>query len=465
LTAPGEITPLSASIDLLQVIIMTAPLHAYFKFTPNAATSLVSPSIKLATNNAAVAQGGNSTSTISTTPSNYIPGLYTLGMTYNVLNGRYADSKSAIQQVVNWPQSKSTAFIFLSPTFICDRIGNARTQTFGGNDYSVPEIVNFTRNTTSEYYSSYGKTTSEYTKSLSVHAGFEASYGGFSASGSTDYSESQSENLANSFTRVTYSVTHYNLSLSPTPQIQACLKPWFVQDLDTMDPMLLYRQYGTHLLRSLTVGGHAVFLYSTDTRSYHSDMSIEAAAKISASFAIASGSASLSTAQKSAMDSFNESSETKVVTSMLRFSIRCLRILMDFIEGGDPRYGNEEFLKNVEAWAASIIDYPESVAPRDISWRSMLISSSRFIDFGSLPCFTGIWEFATTQARRDELQSAYTQFVATYTADLGFPGPYVQARSDLDSAFAGPLKFPGMGIPGPNNNYIRIYFPASKFLV
>jgi hypothetical protein len=28
-------------------------------------------------------------------------------------------------------------------------------------------------------------------------------------------------------------------------------------------------------------------------------------------------------------------------------------------EGGDPRYGNEDFLKNVEAWAASIINYPE----------------------------------------------------------------------------------------------------------
>ena len=29
--------------------------------------------------------------------------------------------------------------------------------------------------------------------------------------------------------------------------------------------------------------------------------------------------------------------------------------------GGDARYGNEEFLKNVEAWAASVKDYPEYV--------------------------------------------------------------------------------------------------------
>jgi hypothetical protein len=238
---------------------MTTPYRAYLKFTPKEATSLASPSIKLATSNAVVSQRSGDTTTISTVPSNYIPGLYTLGMTYNVLNGKYADSKSALQQVIDWPQSKSPASTVLLLAFVyCT--GNARTQTFGGNDYSVPEIVNFTRNTTSEYYSSYGKTTSDYSKSLSVHAGFEASYMGFSASGSTDYSESQSENLANAFTRVTYSVTHYDLSLAPNSVIQACLKSWFVHDLDTMDPTQLYRQYGTHLLRSLTVGGHAVFL-------------------------------------------------------------------------------------------------------------------------------------------------------------------------------------------------------------
>ena len=35
---------------------------------------------------------------------------------------------------------------------------------------------------------------------------------------------------------------------------------------------------------------------------------------------------------------------------------------MSFAGGGDARYGNEEFLKNVEAWAASVKDYPEYVA-------------------------------------------------------------------------------------------------------
>ncbi|KAI0703827.1 hypothetical protein BC835DRAFT_1410553 [Cytidiella melzeri] len=174
--------------------------------------------------------------------SGLIPGLYVLGSTYNVLNGKYADSKSTIQQVVNW--NKSTH----------------RPQEFGNKKYSIPEVVNFSQNTSSDYRSSYGKTTSAYTKSLSVHAGFEADFPGFSASASTDYSEYQRENLSHAFTRVTYAVTHYNLSLPTTSSIRELLKPTFVTDLDSMDPIKLYKESGTHLLRSLTVGGRALFL-------------------------------------------------------------------------------------------------------------------------------------------------------------------------------------------------------------
>ncbi|KAI0696461.1 MAC/Perforin domain-containing protein [Cytidiella melzeri] len=308
-------------------------------------------------------------------PSDYIPGLYSLGSTYNVLNGKYADSRSTMQQVVDWTKSAP------------------RTQEFGGKEYSVPRAVNFARLTTADYRSSYGKTTSEYSKSLSAHAGLEASFPGFSASASADYSESQRENLSHAFTRVTYAVTHYILSLPPAGQIKSLLKPWFVNDLDNMEPIELYKVYGTHLLRSLTVGGRATFLFSTDTRTYHSETSLEVAAKLSASYLVASGSVEMSLSQKQAMESFNESSETSINT-----------------KGGDPSFGNEHFLKNVQEWAKSIIEYPE------------------FVDFGSLPCFVGIWEFATSQARRDELQRAYAQFVTLYTQDLSMPGPYLHAR-------------------------------------
>ncbi|KAI0683226.1 hypothetical protein BC835DRAFT_1423503 [Cytidiella melzeri] len=320
------------------------------------------------------------TETTSDTPSDYIPGLLTLGSTYNVLNGKYADSRSCLQHVIEWNLSSN------------------RVQAFGGKSYTVPTIANYNTNTTSEYRSSYGKTASDYTKSLSLKAGFDASFPGFSASASADYGDSQRDNLSHAFTRITYNVTHYSLSLPPVRRIRHLLKPWFIEDIVDMDPMEFFKEYGTHFLCSLTVGGRALFLYSTDTRKYSSTVSIEAAAKISASYSVASGGVEMSASHKQAMESFNESSQCSVIT-----------------KGGDPRYGNEEFLKNVGEWAASIVDYPE------------------FVEFGSLPCFQGIWELAPTRERRQELQEAFPVYVKLYSRDLQLPGPYVEAR--LSRAF------------------------------
>ncbi|KAI0696462.1 hypothetical protein BC835DRAFT_1342552 [Cytidiella melzeri] len=131
-------------------------------------------------------------------PSDYIPALYSLGSTYDVLNGKYADPKSTMQQVVDWTRS-------------CPRI-----QEFGDKRYSVPRAVNFARLTTADYRSSNGKSTSKYAKSLSAHAGLEASFPGFSASASADYSESQRESLSHAFTRVAYAITGHPLHPIPS---------------------------------------------------------------------------------------------------------------------------------------------------------------------------------------------------------------------------------------------------------
>ena len=154
----------------------------------------------------------------------------------------------------------------------------------------------------------------EYSNSLSVHAGMDANFPGFSASACSDFNDSQRENLANSFTRITYLVTQYKLSLPPVSEVRQYFKPWFIENLEGRDPIEFYREYGTHMLRSLIVGGRAVFLTSTDSRTYSSSLPIEAAARISASYLVASGSMELSAAQKQAMESFNESSQTAVVT-------------------------------------------------------------------------------------------------------------------------------------------------------
>ncbi|KAI0690009.1 hypothetical protein BC835DRAFT_1308110 [Cytidiella melzeri] len=313
------------------------------------------------------------------TPSNLIPGLRTLGSTYDVLRGQYADSLSTKQQVIDWDKTEF------------------HPQEFGGKTYNVSEAVNFNYNTKGNYYSSSGTTATEYIMELSSHADLGVGFRGFSASASVDFTKSQLQNLSHAFTRVTHEATHYSLSLIPPTEIRPLLKSWFVNDLENMEPLDLYQKYGTHLLNSLTIGGRALFLTATDTRSYSSEISFSVAAKISASYKLADGHMELSVEERAAMNSFNASSEFSITT-----------------KGGDPKYGNEEFLKNVEAWAGSIIDYPE------------------FVDFGSFPCLIGLWDFASTPDRCNVLREAYKTYVATYTPDLGITGPYIWARISYD---------------------------------
>lgn len=229
--------------------------------------------------------------------------------------------------------------------------------------------MNYITDIGSEYRASSGKNAEEYSESLSIHAGFKAGYRGFSASASADYSDSQRKNLSHSFTRITYVVTAYQLSLPPThvlvDQIRKYSMPWFINDLDTRDPLEFYKAYGTHMLRSLTIGGRALFLNSTDTRSYSSETSIGAAAQLSAEYLVASGKIKFSKEKKEAMEKFSTSSETTVITSKPYIICSIDTHIEKFaitIGGGDSRYGNEGFFKGYAGeWAGSVKDYPEFV--------------------------------------------------------------------------------------------------------
>ncbi|KAI0683623.1 hypothetical protein BC835DRAFT_1423177 [Cytidiella melzeri] len=326
------------------------------------------------------AKGTTPSNEPSSIPPDCIPGMWMLGATYVVLGGRYAESRSTRQQVIDWSKCEF------------------RQQEYGGRTYSVPAVVDYLSNTGGDYYSCSGTSATEYMQELSIHAGFDVKVPGFSASTSVDFSKSELQNLSHAFARVTSEVTHYNLTLHQPQEIIPLLKPWFVDVLENMEPFELYDMYGTHLLSSLIIGGRALFLTATDTRSYSSELSFSFAAERSASFKLAEGNMSMSAEERAAMDSFNESSECWVTT-----------------KGGNPRYCNESFLTNVEAWKASVIEYPE------------------FIEFGPSPCLRGLWEFASTPDRRNVLKQAYETCVTNFNPHLGIAGPYLKARETLDT--------------------------------
>jgi hypothetical protein len=200
---------------------------------------------------------------------------------------------------------------------------HSHIETYGGKKYLVPNVVDFRAYSTSDYTTISGSSVLEYSESLSVSASVSAEFPGFSGSATADFNTSERSNLANFFTRISYNITHYILSVN-IDEIRAIMLPAFTAKLNAAaehaskgsmtQAFALFDEYGTHLLRSVIAGGRGAFTSSTDSRKYSSEMSIEAAAKISASYLVAKGEASLSVAERQAMDSFNESSKSSTHT-------------------------------------------------------------------------------------------------------------------------------------------------------
>ncbi|KAK0187423.1 MAC/Perforin domain-containing protein [Armillaria mellea] len=308
-------------------------------------------------------------------PANAIPSLPSLGATYNVLNGLYADARSCMQVVVDWPNLPF------------------HDVTFGDKVWGVPDMVNYHAVSRTEFNSTFGKSADDYSRALSSRTELGAEWPFFSGSVSVDFSQSETNNMANSFTRVMHEVTLYTMSLPPPLELQMYLRPAFVKILDSADPELIYAQYGTHIVSNLIIGGRAAFTCTTDTTKYSADDSIEIAAQVSVKAFMGSLSASEQLKYQETINSFQESSTYRVLT-----------------EGGDSKYGNQNFLSNVDTWADSVKNYPA------------------FVDFGGTPAFTALYQLASTKARQDELKDAYATYCKNYSTSLMIPGPYLRAR-------------------------------------
>ncbi|KAK0502049.1 MAC/Perforin domain-containing protein [Armillaria luteobubalina] len=308
-------------------------------------------------------------------PANAIPSLPSLGATYNVLNGLYADARSCLQVVVDWPNLPF------------------HNVTFGDKIWGVPDMVNYNPVSRTEFNSTFGKSADDYSRALSSRTELGTEWPFFSGSVSVDFSQSETNNLANAFTRVTNEVTLYTLSLPPPLELQMYLRPAFLKILDSADPQLIYEQYGTHIVSNMIIGGRAAFTCTTDTTRYSASDSVEVAAQVSVKAFMGTLSASEQLKYQETIDSFQESSTYRVLT-----------------EGGDAKYGNQNFLNNIDAWSDSVKSYPA------------------FVDFGGTPAFTALYQLASTKARQDELKDAYATYCKNYSTSLIVPGPYLRAR-------------------------------------
>ncbi|KAK0438654.1 hypothetical protein EV421DRAFT_1906579 [Armillaria borealis] len=112
------------------------------------------------------------------------------------------------------------------------------------------------------------------------------------------------------------------MSLPPPLELQMYLHRAFVNILDNADPKLIYAQYGTHLVSNLIIGGCAAFTCLCQVF-------------------MDSLSASEQLKYQDSINSFQESSTYRVLTG-----------------GGNSKYGNQNFLNNIDAWTDSVKDCP-----------------------------------------------------------------------------------------------------------
>ena len=233
-----------------------------------------------------------------------------------------------------------------------------------------------------------GKTLSSYKTDFNQKVGVEGGYAGFSASVDVDFGKTESFSEETSFASA-YSMNkkereYIENSKRNIPLIKKHLKEDFQKDLNdsSVTPEKLFATYGTHVLLDTYLGGRFAVNYTYKNYSRESSEKISVAVKANYEGAFKVGGSSETGFGK-------ESSMTNENTSISGYSRGGKSVAFASLEQAVERWSDwTESLndsENKEVW--SLIDSPETILNQDIN--------------------TGIWLFAESESRRNEIRSYY----------------------------------------------------------
>ena len=125
----------------------------------------------------------------------------------------------------------------------------------------------------SGYREEYADSLSDISHNLTMEAGLKGSYGGVTGSIETKFGLSGQRIEKTHFLKIYYGLSSDSYSLSKdSEQLKDLLEPGFKTALAGWTADKLFKQYGTHLIKSIVVGGRAeYFCYSSDTTSISAD--------------------------------------------------------------------------------------------------------------------------------------------------------------------------------------------------
>ncbi|MDD5776284.1 MAG: MAC/perforin domain-containing protein [Treponema sp.] len=233
-----------------------------------------------------------------------------------------------------------------------------------------------------------GQTLSSYKTDFNQKVGVEGGYAGFSASVDVDFGKTESFSEETSFASA-YSMNkkereYIENSKKNISLIKKHLKEDFQKDLNdsSVNPEKLFATYGTHVLLDTYLGGRFAVNYTYKNATRESSEKISVAVKANYEGAFKVGGSSETGFGK-------ESSMTNENTSVSGYSRGGKSVAFASLEEAVEKWSDwTESLndsENKEVW--SLIDSPETILNQDIN--------------------TGIWLFAESESRRNEIRSYY----------------------------------------------------------
>lgn len=307
-------------------------------------------------------------------------------------------------------------------------------------------------------WSIYGKTLSKYQEDMSLKAGLDAKYKGFSMSVKSAFSNSStgsSENEFATYKEVTQKViVALNGGLN-ADNLRQCMTNSAMEDINNADlsPEVIIKRYGTHVIPGFVLGG--VLDYSLTADMYASSNSANMELAVQAGYENMIGSVSAST---------NMSSYSSVST----YGVNKYEALTS--RGGQSQYASVKDKASYNKWTASLENQD--------GW--IMVD---FIRQELLP----VWQFAETKARRDALAKYTEQYLkgdlpdaksthkkfqleavkAKYlgeennqsgnTQDFEITWATITVNKEAPAAFANKLFVPRLPNKDDSNNYMSKY--------
>jgi len=244
----------------------------------------------------------------------------------------------------------------------------------------------------STFQTTSGRTITEYSSSFGASVGLSGSYKFFSASIKTNFSQSHYQNEEYSF------VTKKELVKKKAKKVQnqyrsvqvlaEYLTPEFVEALDTWTPAEIFAAYGTHVMVGVYEGARLDYSMSIKIESsqYLSSLGVFADASFKGLFASAEVTSSLTTAERSAFESYTKNTTLDVKGGISQLS-NCT--------SANPDFCDQQRL----AWLDSIDENPVFCS---------------IMQDGIIP----VWEFASDQ-KAEEIRQYYKQYALG--KNYGFP--------------------------------------------